>query len=172
MNKSNFRFSYKPVLKNQKELIRTWIAQDHIKEWLHGDGLKNTLIDLEKFGIEPSLCQHWIAYDHDVPFAYLITSKVDKVSPEDSNAITLDLFICRVDYIGKGLAVKMIHEFLLNQSSDIDEVLIDPEIANARAVHVYKKAGFNIIKEFIASWHPVPHYQMRLLMKDLNKNTH
>lgn len=26
----------------------------------------------------------------------------------------------------------------------------------------YQKAGFKIIGEFIASWHPVPHYQMEL----------
>ena len=27
--------------------------------------------------------------------------------------------------------------------------------------------GFKIVGEFVASWHPVPHYQMELYMKDL-----
>jgi RimJ/RimL family protein N-acetyltransferase len=46
-------------------------------------------------------------------------------------------------------------------------VLIDPEATNTRAIHVYQKVGFKIVGEFIASWHPVPHYQMELHMKDL-----
>ncbi len=46
-------------------------------------------------------------------------------------------------------------------------MLIDPEATNTKAIHVYEKVGFKIIGEFIASWHPVPHYQMSLEMKDL-----
>lgn len=61
----------------------------------------------------------------------------------------------------------MIHEFIVSQFSDSKIVLIDPEISNARAVHVYKKAGFKMSGEFIASWHPVPHYNMRLNEDDL-----
>jgi len=49
----------------------------------------------------------------------------------------------------------------------LKRVLIDPEATNTKAIHVYQKVGFKISHEFIASWHPVPHYQMELLMKDL-----
>ena len=42
---------------------------------------------------------------------------------------------------------------------------IDPEATNTRAIHVYEKIGFKITGEFIASWHPVPHYQMELNME-------
>jgi RimJ/RimL family protein N-acetyltransferase len=48
------------------------------------------------------------------------------------------------------------------------KVLIDPETSNTRAIHVYKKVGFKITGEFIASWHPVPHYQMELDMDTLS----
>jgi RimJ/RimL family protein N-acetyltransferase len=61
----------------------------------------------------------------------------------------------------------MIREFLINHFSNVKRVLIDPEATNKRAIHVYQKVGFKIIEEFIASWHPVPHYQMELYMKDL-----
>ena len=54
-----------------------------------------------------------------------------------------------------------------SQFPNVKRVLIDPEAANKRAIHVYQKAGFKIIGEFIASWHPVPHYQMELYMEDL-----
>lgn len=42
----NFRFSFRPVTKMQQPLILEWIAQKHINEWLHGDGLENTINDL------------------------------------------------------------------------------------------------------------------------------
>lgn len=152
----NYKLSFIPVQKDQKQLILHWIEQDHIKEWLHGDGLRNTTEDLDNFFIGDSWGRHWIAYDHDIPFAYLITSD------DGEDAMTLDLFICDLNYLGKGLSVPMIQEFLISQFPHKKQVLIDPEATNKRAIHVYKKVGFNIINEFIAKWHPVPHYKMQL----------
>jgi ribosomal protein S18 acetylase RimI-like enzyme len=156
---SEFHFS--PVESSQISLIHGWLQQDHIKEWIHGKGLQNTLTGLEKFLRGESDTTYWIGYHKGIPFAFLITS------PEGSDATTLDLFICDLNYLGKGLAVPMIREFLISHFSKVKKVLIDPEASNERAIHVYQKAGFKIIGEFIASWHPVPHYQMELYMKDL-----
>jgi len=125
-----------------------------------GEGLKNILESLEKFFKGDPHFKHWVAYDKDIPFGYLLTSEIPKGSPEDEyapfckekgKAITLDLFICDLNYLGKGLSVAMIQEFLLTQFPDVTEVFIDPEASNTRAVHVYEKAGFQIIDEFIAS---------------------
>ena len=160
-NRKCLSFHFKPAKSTQRALIHGWLAQMHIKEWIHGVGLQNTLNGLEKFFQGSSTTTYWIAYDKDIPFAFLITS------PEGNDATTLDLFICELNYLGKGIAVPMIQEFLISQFPDVKKVLIDPEATNERAVHVYKKAGFKIIGEFIASWHPVPHYQMELYMKDL-----
>jgi hypothetical protein len=49
MNKSSFRFAFKPAVESQRELIPQWLQQDYIREWIHGQGLKNTLSGLEKF---------------------------------------------------------------------------------------------------------------------------
>ncbi|CAM3004559.1 Aminoglycoside N(6')acetyltransferase [Legionella steigerwaltii] len=165
-----FRFCFKPMTKSQHDLVLEWIHQPHISEWLHGEGLNNTIKDIERFlNNGEAWATHWIAYDNEIPFAYLITSEVEKSEEYSEGAITLDLFICRLDYIGKGLSVQMIHEFILSQFSDAKIVLIDPEVSNKRAVHVYKKAGFKIVGEFIASWHPVPHYKMQLCIDELKK---
>lgn len=181
---NKFRFSFRPADKMQRSLIHKWLSQNHIKEWLHGEGLKNTLEDLDKFLKGQSIFQHWIGYDQDrnKPFAYLLTSKISKDPSnkddlahwcqEEGNAITLDLFICDLEYLGKGLSVPMIQEFLISQSSHVTEVFIDPEASNTRAIHVYEKAGFKIIGEFIAQWHPMLHYRMRLSIKDLLQRIH
>lgn len=163
-----FRFRFKPMVKSQQHLILKWIQQPHINEWLHGKGLSNTIEDIEQFVNQgEAWATHWIAYDCDNPFAYLITSEVEKSEEYPEGAITLDLFICELDYMGKGLSVQMIHEFILSHFSDAKVVLIDPEVSNKRAVHVYQKAGFKINGEFIAPWHPVPHFKMELCIEEL-----
>lgn len=180
MNKSaNLSLSFKPLAPSQKELIHQWLAQEHIKKWIHGKGLQNTLNGIEKFFKGQSDGQYWIAYKQDIPFGFLITSEISKDPAdkdelakwcqENGKAITLDLFICDPQHLGKGLSVPMIHQFLTSQIPVVSEVFIDPEKTNERAVHVYKKAGFKIIGEFIAPWHPVPHYRMHLNMKELIK---
>lgn len=152
---------FAPIQSSQRSLIHQWLEQKHIKEWIHGVGLQNTLDGIEQFLQGASNTTYWIGYDKKIPFAFLITS------PEGDDGITLDLFICDLSYLGKGLSVRMIREFLIGQFSNVKKVLIDPEATNTRAIHVYQKVGFKISGEFIASWHPVPHYQMELYMKDL-----
>lgn len=156
-------FYFEPAKPSQRKLIHDWLAQTHISEWIHGVGLQNTLNGLERFFQGESKTTYWIGYDKDIPFAFLITA------PEGNDAITLDVFICNLSYLGKGLAVPMIQTFLISQFSHKKRILIDPEATNTKAIHVYQKVGFKIIGEFIASWHPVPHYQMELSMQDLLK---
>jgi|GEM_PF-126689 len=162
--KEDKKFHFLPADVSQKALLHRWLEQNHIKEWIHGAGLQNTLKDLEKFFEGTSVTTYSIAYDKNIPFAFLITS------PEGEDAITLDLFICDPSYLGKGLAVPMIREFLMSRFPNVKRVLIDPEKANTLAIHVYKKVGFKITGEFIASRHPVPHYRMELYVKDLPKS--
>lgn len=161
---TKFRFTFKPVESKDQSLVHEWLVQPHIAEWIHGVGLQNTLNGLRKFFQGESSTTYWIAYENETPFAFLITS------PEGDDATTLDLFICDLNYLGKGIAVPMIQEFLISQFSHVKRVMIDPEATNARAIHVYQKVGFKIIGEFIASWHPVPHYQMELDMIALHKD--
>ena len=77
------------------------------------------------------------------------------------------MLIGDLNYLGKGLAHILIREFLLSQFPQVAEVLIDPEASNSRAVHVYQKAGFKILGEFIPSHSPHPHLMMRLSMREL-----
>lgn len=181
---TNFRFTFKPVVESQQEMIHKWLQQDYIKEWIHGQGLQNTLTGLTKFiqlyketqaiDRHSPITQHWIGYEEDKPLVYLLTSNTLKDEESDYSkhreteglAITLDIFICDKEYLGKGLATQIIREFLLSQFSDVTEVFIDPEQTNKKAVHVYQKAGFKIIDEYIAPWHPVPHYMMKLNLKE------
>lgn len=129
MNKNSFRFTFKPADKSQRELIHQWLRQDYISEWIHGQGLQNTLTGLEKFyqyqaeGIElgrkTEITQHWLGYDGDKPFVYLLTSNVFKQSGDEyakysetaGPAITMDIFISDRDYLGKGWLLMLFSSF-------------------------------------------------------------
>ena len=156
----------KPLDQN---LIEAWLTQPHIREWLHGEGLANTLASLRQSFEGTSDYQHWIAYDGDVPFGYLLTSDADQeedaftsIAFSGNRAITLDVFIGEPDFLDRGFGTAMIREFLRTQFPTASDVIIDPEAANERAVHVYQKLGFRIIETFIAPWHPVPHVLMHM----------
>ncbi len=69
--------------------------------------------------------------------------------------------------MGKGLSSSMIQAFLLDKFLQVTEVFIDPEVNNPRATHVYEKAGFKKLEQFTPPWYPVPHWMMRLKMKEL-----
>lgn len=171
---SKVRFTFKHVEPKDRVLILFWLDQPHVTQWFYGQGLQNTkdhLEDICRGGSKIRNWQYWLGYDRDRPFAFLITSNVQKPNDdltswcqETGKAITLDVLIGDVDYLGKGLACLLIKEFLLSQFSDVAEVLIDPEAANLRAIHVYQKVGFETLGEFIPSHSPNPHYMMRLSM--------
>jgi pimeloyl-ACP methyl ester carboxylesterase len=174
---NSLHFTFAPVDKNTEAIILHWLNQKHVQEWIHGPCLQRTLEDIKAILQGSSLFQHWIAYDGITPVGYLLTSQVTK-DPNDEYgqfcttqgpAITLDVLIGNPQYLGKGLAHRMIQEFLLNQCSDAQEVLIDPEMANHRAIHVYEKAGFSVVTKFTPSHNPVPHYLMRLSMDNLKQ---
>ena len=165
----NTRYKYHLARPKDQSMIEGWVKQPHISQWLHGEGLENTLMSLDEFFEGTSDFQHWIVYDVDKPFGYLLTSEVDQsegtVSTIDfagGKAIALDVFICEPDYLGKGIGTEMIREFIKAHCAEVSDVLIDPEVANSRAVHVYEKLGFRVVETFIAPWHPVPHYLMHL----------
>ena len=165
-NKLNFKF----VQKSQLPLVKKWLSQPYIAKWIHGNGLDNTYKGLDKFlaGVtEPT--QYWISYCDKEAFGFLITSKLNKsdsilegVPLVGDEIFGLDIFICKESYLGKGFGKKMIKEILQQKFSHATDFIIDPEQKNKRAVYVYEKVGFKIIKKFIAPWHPVPHYLMHM----------
>src|SRR5579872_1570738 len=170
----NHRFRFKHLDPEHCSLVHRWLREPHVAKWFYGQGLQNTLNHIDDFLNGSAKGQYWLGYDQNRPFAFLITSRVEK--PQDGltrwcskegDAITLDLLIGEADYLGKGLSHLVIQEFLLSQFPNVAEVLIDPEATNSHAIHIYKKVGFEVLGEFIPSHSPHLHYMMRLDMERL-----
>ncbi len=173
MNKA-FQFSFREIKDTDRDLVHSWLTKPYVAKWFYEDGLANTLKGIDEFIKGLTDTKYWLACDKDKPFAFLITSLVKKPEDElskwcvaEGTTITLDMLIGEEEYLGKKLSDLIIKEFLSSQFPEVEEVLIDPEASNTRAVHVYEKVGFQILGEFIPSHSPHPHYMMRLNMNRL-----
>lgn len=185
MNIKKEPLSFFSVEESHHEIILEWFKKEHVKDFYYGDGLKNTLRNLDLFikGIENNgeySFKHWIAYIGDQPLGFLMTSLVkgpynsndpyNKWYEEGKETITLDLLIGPEEYLGRGLGHRMIQEFLLDRFSHVDKVLIDPEESNTRAIRVYEKSGFRKIEQF-PQQHDEPRlcWMMHLDIEDLKR---
>lgn len=172
--------TFSAVEGSHEQIILQWLDKEHVRPHFYGQGLQNTINGLRKFVKgEECLWDCWIAFCNGEPFGFLMTSTVEESEAENPKSnyakwiepgrrmITLDLLIGEEKYLGKGLAARMIREFLLDKFFNASIVFIDPEASNTKAIHVYEKAGFEKLEQFTASTPPVPHWMMRLQIEEL-----
>ncbi|GAB5390069.1 MAG: GNAT family N-acetyltransferase [Alphaproteobacteria bacterium] len=88
-----------------------------------------------------------------------------KIPPVD-RAMGLDLFIAEPSALGIGLAVPIIRKFTAKHCAEAPLLVIDPELSNTKAIHVYTRAGFRPVMQFDGMpphMKPVPHQFMAAL---------
>lgn len=182
--KNKYQFQFFPAEKKYKDIILAWFNKDYIKEFYYGEGLQNTLnnLDLYMQGIKTNgayYFDHWVAFINDETLGFLMTSPItgpydesdsyNKWYIQNSTTYTLDLLIGNEKYLGKGIAHDMIQRFITDKFSDADYFLIDPGETNSKAIHVYAKAGFTRKEVIYPDYDPTPHLMMRLSVKDMIK---
>lgn len=168
--------------KRFQEAILEWFRSEHVKEFFYGDGLQNTLDNISlyfegKNNNGKYSFDHWIALLDDKPFAFLMTSPIEgpydpvhinkKWYIEGEPTFALDLLIGPEKYLGKGLAHKMIQNFILDKFSNASFFITDPAKNNHKAIHIYEKAGFKAVDDVIPNYDPIPHVMMRLDINEL-----
>ncbi len=65
------------------------------------------------------------------------------------------------------MACVLIQDFIFNQYSHADVMMIDPELNNTKAIHVYEKVGFKKVEAFCPAFNPKPHVMMHLNISQL-----
>lgn len=145
--KKDTTFTFKMAVPHDFDLIQSWLCLPDVAPYWQDDGV--TLHDLWKSFKGPSLFEHVIACYNGTPFAYLMTSILNDDANEyrrfiegDTRTRSFDFLIGDLSYRGKGLSVPLIKQFLKEKCGDAGMVFTDPDVGNARAIHVYKKAGF------------------------------
>lgn len=151
------------------DTIFSWLAEPHIIEfWDNSQEHKDDIVNFVNGRKEPSnYCDgkyvYWIASCDDHPFAMLMTIQettedhIDDIKlnllSKTGNTYGIDYMIGDKNYFGKGYGAKTLSDFIdyFRQSVDpkADTFFIDPDSANPRAKHVYMKAGFKHVGDFI-----------------------
>ncbi|HSW75144.1 MAG TPA: GNAT family N-acetyltransferase [Candidatus Saccharimonadales bacterium] len=146
-------FSFRPLTKEDFELILEWLNKPHVKKWWRDQ--KDTLDEIEKKyggrieGDDPTDC--YIAEIDNTPIGFIQSYPINDY-PEHArsipldNAVGIDLFIGKEDFTGKGFGTKLLEQFVKKvlrvRYPDARFVVADPEVANVASVRAFQKAGF------------------------------
>ena len=143
-------------------LILQWLESEHVREfWDNSQAHKDDIRLFTEGRTEQSpyfggIFEYWVGLYDPEPFCLVMTSRL---SPEEDlpelwqrhlsncgNTSSIDFCIGNRRYLGKGLAAPtlnaFIHFFRTHVDPQTDTFLIDPDAGNAKAKHVYAKAGF------------------------------
>lgn len=162
---------FEKVKKEDIKVIFEWLKEPFVQEyWDNTQGHKNDILNFVNGRIEPSSYAdgkyvYWIARCNGHPYAMLMTILE---TPEDhlediklnylsktGHTYGIDYMIGDRNYFGKGYGSKTLIDFIdfFTKTFDpkTDTFLIDPASDNPRAKHVYMKAGFNHVCDFVMS---------------------
>lgn len=158
----------KAALKHQADIFN-WLEEEHVKEfWDNSNEHKDDIIIFlngrkKKSTYFDGRYKYWVALIDEIPFSLIMTFKesIDmERDPIKSNYLSktgrtysIDYMIGNINYLGKGLAAQTLENFIKYFRKEIDTqadvFFIDPDSNNLKALHVYQKAGFNFIGDFI-----------------------
>ncbi len=155
----DIRISFRPVNSDDYPLLGNWLNTPHMRDWwgdpetelgyirdmLEGrDTTRPFLFLLDDLPV--GYIQYWYIADHlSEPFL----SKAPWVTQVAADSIGVDMAIGDAALLSKGLGSAVLKAFTFRlRSEGYDNILIDPDAANARAIRAYEKAGF---RPFIVS---------------------
>lgn len=153
----------------QKDIIFEWLEEQHMQEfWDNSQAHKDDIMIFMHGRKQPStyfngIFTYWIGSYDGEPYCFLLTAKVvdndnlpviwRKYLSQSGTTYSIDFGIGNLKFLGKGYAAPTLQAFTTYFQSEIDSSVdafyIDPDVNNQRAIHVYAKAGFQIVGEFI-----------------------
>lgn len=161
--------SFRPAHLRDKNTLFSWLQEPHVTEfWDSSQAHKDDILNFMRGRITPSdYCDgnfvYYIAEDKGVPYALMMIIPTTHDDPIDaikkeylSNTgatYGIDYMIGNSDFIGKGYGANTLMHFIDFYRANIDQTadtfLIDPAANNPRAKHVYEKAGFTHVADFV-----------------------
>lgn len=169
--------SFQLASAKDKTLIRSWWTKPHVMEFW--DNTPEAWMNVENYFLgKKELFDYWIASFDAEPFALLMTSDASEgTTPEnpmftwlapEGLTVTVDFMIGEEKFLGLGLSYKVLHAFgIFLHARGVNALLIDPEIENKKAIHVYERAGFKIVESFIrksGAFAGIEHLMMKMVL--------
>jgi len=163
------KIHFEKVTRAHLDTIFKWLAEPHIIEfWDNTQAHKDDIVNFTEGRKTPSSYAgggyvYWIAYLEDEHFAMLMTiqethkedigqEKLKRLS-KTGHTYGLDYMIGNPKFFGKGYGSQTLSDFIdyFRECFDpkADTFIIDPASDNPKAKHVYMKAGFKHVCDFI-----------------------
>jgi predicted acetyltransferase/RimJ/RimL family protein N-acetyltransferase len=163
------KIHFEKVTGDHLNTIFNWLAEPHIIEfWDNTQAHKDDIINFTQGRTTPSTYVggkyvYWIAFLEHEPFAMVMTiqeTRKEDIGKEKLKRLSktghtygLDYMIGNPKFFGKGYGSQTLSDFIdyFRQSVDskADTFLIDPDSSNSKAKHVYMKAGFKHVCDFM-----------------------
>lgn len=146
--------SFKPFCKSDLSLWEKWILVPHVKNTWFIEGYEspdyiNQKIKGDGYNYPFVICadEKPIGYIQCCDlYAYkkLCENKKGLFTDEPLGTFCVDLFIADSDYLDKGYGTETVKSFvkLILNTFFANQILIDPNVNNKRAIRCYEKAGF------------------------------
>lgn len=184
--------TFHKVTLDHKETIFDWLQKPHVIQfWDNSQEHRDDIIDFMQGRTSPTpyfngIFDYWIGCVNGEPHAFLLTSEVLAGQPDlkeewrphlsvTGKTFTIDFMIGNEKFLGKGLAAPTLEAFtqFMHNTIDkcIDTFIIDPDINNPKAAHVYGKAGFVTIGQFVVQHGFFEGHTSLLMVKMLNKKS-
>lgn len=166
----NNKIHFEKLKPQHLPIIFEWLNEPHMQEfWDNSQEHKDDIINFVNGRVKQSnyfdgIYTYWIGFIEGVPYSFLLTSEViadekclqiwkDNLS-KTGKTYSIDFCIGNIKYLGKGLADTTLSAFTDFFHSEVDQnadtFFIDPASNNPRAMHVYSKAGFNLVGVYTA----------------------
>ncbi len=159
------KITFEPLRKGHFPLLLKWLETPHVKAWWDPDAQWTLELIKEKYGsyvqgykVDQGLkkpIQAYIIYGENDPIGYVQVYNAHDFPREDNASLAelpnslaaLDIFIGEEVFLGKGLASRIMKQFLADYvDPHYNACFVDPDTANIRAIRAYEKAGFKKIK--------------------------
>ncbi len=162
--------NFRALERDDLPLLHSWFMQPHVAYWwpetsLFADFYTKWLGYIES-GISAystTWCGHIIVVDEKkigyIHYYQMGKNRYPDYSVHTEHIVGLDFFIGEYAYIGKKLSLPLLHAYIATviklRLPMANRILIDPAIANTRAIHIYTKVGFKPLMRHTQSGYTV-----------------
>ena len=150
--------SFRPVVIADLDLIATWLAEPHVRQWW---GDPETEVSAIRDMVEGrDTTRPFLILSGGEPVGYIQSWRIARFQTDDwtgehpwllalpDETVGVDLMIGDPDRIDKGLGPAVLAAFVaLLRAEGHESIVIDPDQANARAVRAFEKAGFRAMPD-------------------------
>ncbi|MDH6231332.1 aminoglycoside 6'-N-acetyltransferase [Mesorhizobium soli] len=141
-------YGFRPLTGKDMPLLARWLGEPHVAAWW-GDKkteLKGIGENIDSISVEPFIME---LDGRPIGYIQSYDPHLEDENPyqdQPTGTLGIDQFIGEPEPVGKGHGTQLIAEFVeMLFEEGAPRVIIDPDPANAVAIHVYEKVGFQPI---------------------------